>query len=326
MTPAARIVAGGDDVTGTLTDRLLSLTVVDEDGYSSDSVEIQIDVRGASVELPETDVRLELALGFRETGLVDLGVYYVDKVAGAGPALTMTITATAANMTGGLRAPKSRAWEETTLGEIVRTIAGEAGLSAAVSEGLAQVSLPAEFQTAESDLHFLGRLARRFDAAAKPAGGQLVVVERDRGRAADGRELPPVALDPGRLSDWDWDIVEREEFGSVEAEWGDVDAAERPVVTAGSGEPVHRLRHTFANAEDATRAAEAELAMSGRRAVELTATVAGFEPGLTAGAWADVTGIYPGIDGRFLVRRVEHRLAAGLTTSFRAERSLSQET
>ena len=49
MTPAFRIlVDGGQDVTEALRERLLSLRVSDEEGYSSDTVEIRLDDRGGT--------------------------------------------------------------------------------------------------------------------------------------------------------------------------------------------------------------------------------------------------------------------------------------
>ena len=49
MTPAFRIlVDGGQDVTEALRERLLSLRVSDEEGYSSDTVEIRLDDRGGA--------------------------------------------------------------------------------------------------------------------------------------------------------------------------------------------------------------------------------------------------------------------------------------
>jgi phage protein D len=126
---------------------------------------------------------------------------------------------------------------------------------------------------------------------------------------------------PGRLQEWGWDIVEREKVGRVEAEWRDVDAGTRETVTAGEGDPVHRLRHVHGSETEARRAAEAKLRRAERGKVELNALLAGFEPALFAGGTADASGIYPGIDGRFLVRRVEHRLAGALTTRVRAQAS-----
>jgi len=324
VTPEFSIIAEGSDATATIADRLLSLTVVDGDEEKADRLTLEIDARDARVELPETGAVLEVSLGFRETGLVEMGRFTVDGLKGRGPALSLTVEATAADMTGPLRAPRSTSWEDETLGGIVEKIAARGGLTAAVSPRLAGIAIPFEAQTAESDLAFLTRLAERFDATAKPAGGRLVVTPRDRGEAADGSALPPLPLPASRLQDWDWDVVERQKVGRVEAEWRDVDAGTRETVTAGEGDPVHRLRHIHSSEEEARRAAEAKLRRAGRGKLELNARLAGFEPALFAGGAAQVSGVYRGVDGMFLVKRVEHRLAGALTTTVRAQGSEQQ--
>ena len=138
---------------------------------------------------------------------------------------------------------------------------------------------------------------------------------------ADGSALPSVPLSTKRLQGWDWDIVERQRVGRVEAEWRDVDTGTRDTVTAGEGDPVHRLRHVHSSEEEARRAAEAKLRRAKRGKLELNARLAGFEPALFAGGNIAVSGVYPGIDGTFLVKRVEHRLAGALTTQVRAQAS-----
>ncbi|HAW49150.1 MAG TPA: phage tail protein [Roseovarius sp.] len=321
MTPDFRIIAGGTDTTAIIRDRLLSLTVVDGDEERADRLTLELDARDARVELPETGEVLEVSLGFRETGLVEMGRFTVDGLKGRGPALTLTVEATAADMTGPLRAPRSTAWEDKTLGDIAGAIAARGGLTAAVSPRLAGIHIAYEAQTAESDLAFLTRLAERHDATAKPAGGRLVITPRDRGEAADGSALPSVPLSTKRLQGWDWDIVERQRVGRVEAEWRDVDTGTRDTVTAGEGDPVHRLRHVHSSEEEARRAAEAKLRRAKRGKLELNARLAGFEPALFAGGNIAVSGVYPGIDGTFLVKRVEHRLAGALTTQVRAQAS-----
>lgn len=321
MTPAFTITADGQDATAAIADRLIALHVVDSDEERADKLTLEIDARDAGVVLPETDVPLDLELGFRETGLIEMGRFHVDGIGGEGPPLKVTVRATAANMVTGLRAPRSTAWENMTLGDIAATIAGRHGLRPAVAPALASILIRFEAQTAESDIAFMTRLARRFDATAKPAAGRLVLAKRDSGTAADGTALEPVDLDPLRLSSWDWDISERKSPGRVEAEWRDIDTGGRGTVTVGEGAPTTRLRHVHGTETEAREAAEAELACGQRGKIELNATLAGFEPALFAGGQVTLTGIYPGIDGVFLLRQVEHRLDRALTTSFRAEYS-----
>jgi len=319
--PAFELRADGTDVTGVIADRLVRLEVTDEDGRSADRLTVELDDRDDRIELPETGAALELWLGTSGFALSYMGRYAVDRVSGSGPPRMVTVEATAADMAGPLRAPRTRGWEDVTLADIVATMAGEAGLTAQVGSEIADTHYPYEAQTAESDLHFLNRLARDLDAAAKPAAGRLTVVRRDTGLTAAGDAIEEVAIPASRLERWDWEIDERQDYASVEAEWGDLDAAEVPTVTAGSGDPVRKLRNRYATQEAARRAAEAELAMAGRRRIKLNADLATFDAALFAGGWASVSGVKSELDGRYIIRKVIHRLDTALRTRAELERA-----
>ncbi len=58
-TPAFRITAAGEDVSGRIGDRLLSLSVTDEDGEKADRLEIEIDDRDGRVALPDMEAELQ---------------------------------------------------------------------------------------------------------------------------------------------------------------------------------------------------------------------------------------------------------------------------
>lgn len=164
MTPDFRILANGANVTATFRDRLVSLEVVDEDGDKADRVTIVVDNRDDLVELPAMDTTIDVWLGYREIGLTKIGRYGVDGRGGEGPVQLLSVRATAADMKGAIRAPRTRTWENRTLSEIVRTIAGEAGLRAVVSGNIASTRWRYLAQTAESNLHFLRRIAGTIEA------------------------------------------------------------------------------------------------------------------------------------------------------------------
>ncbi len=256
MTPAFTIMADGADVTANLSDRLVSIEIVDEDGENADCATIVIDNRDDLVELPAMDATLEIALGYRETGLTMMGRFTVDGRGGEGPIQTLSIRATAADMKGSIRSPRTRAWENRTLSDIVRTIAGEAGLDAVVGGSIAATRWPYLAQTAESNLHFLRRIALPLNATAKPAGGALVVARRGEDQTAAGDAMPNGRITRADLAAWSWSEEGRERSGKVTAEWSDVDTAQRERVEAGEGEPELRLRHVFSSMDEANRAVE----------------------------------------------------------------------
>lgn len=250
-----------------------------------------------------------------------MGIYAVDGVSGRGPVRTLSITATAADLLGEIRAPQTRSWVDKTLEEIVRTIASETGLRAVVSTSLRSIRWPYLAQTAESNVHFLGRIAAELDAICKPAGGVLLVQKRGEGISAAGDQLTPPSLAPNRLSGWSWSYKGRTVYRAAEAEWTDIATGVTHKVKAGSGKPVRRLRHPFATEAEATRAVDAVLSGAGRAEIELSASLSGFEPGLLGGGSVEVSGIEPELDGEWHLKSVTHRLdGSGLVSEFEAER------
>lgn len=318
MTPAFRVMVAGQDVTGSLADRLLSLTVTDEDGGKADRVEIEVDDRQGRVALPDMNAKLEISLGYRGRPLALMGVYAVDGISGASPPQVMRISATAADLKGDIRSPKTRAWENKTLSEIVKTIAGEAALKPVVGKSVAQARWKYLAQQSESDLAFLTRIAGDLDATAKPTTGALIVQRRGDGLTAAGDVMPVPMLMGSNLTDWDWSIDAREIYKKVEAPWSVAGSGNKGLAVKGDGKPVLRLRHSYGSPDEAARAAEAKLKGAARSAMTLKASLARFEPGLLAGA-SVVMAMMPRLElnGVWHIATVQHELTSGgLVTSF----------
>ncbi len=320
MRPDFKIVADGDDITALLKDRLTSLSITDEAGMKSDTAAIEIDDRDYLVALPEAGAKLVISLGFVETGLVEMGTYIVDEISGTGPANKMTIKANAADLLGSIKSPKTRAWNDQNVENIVTKVAGEHGLKPAVSDALKSKAFKYTAQTDESDLNLLTRLAKDLDATAKPAGGYLVFVERGTSTTATGEKIPPVKLSVRDLSSWSWTVSGRGKYGSAIAQWSNIGTAKTETVTVGSGKPVLKMRHGFANADEAKRAATSALKRSKRASGKLSASLAGFYGDLLAEGSIDIQGIKSELVGSWAVNRVTHVLQSSLTTRLEAER------
>ena len=315
-----RVIANGEDVTRLLSDRLVILTIVDEAGTKSDTLEITIDDRGYRVELPETGAVLEVELGFRQRGRMSMGRFVVDEVTGSGPPDQMVIKAKAADMRSAIKSPKTRAWKQKSLPQIVAQIAVEHGLEPAVSPALNGAFYGYLAQTSESDLHFLTRLARDLDARVKPASGHLVVVKAGEGTDTTGAALPVPQIGRGDLVSWDWEVTGRGRFESATAEWSEPGTATVHKVTAGAGDLAQKLRHRYPSEAEATRAAEAAVARSKRASGTLDLALAGFHGALSAEMKINVQGIKPELCGEWTITRVDHTLSDTLTTRLAAER------
>ncbi|WP_366655382.1 contractile injection system protein, VgrG/Pvc8 family [Fodinicurvata sp. EGI_FJ10296] len=333
-TPDFRIEADSVDVTARLRDRLISLEITDEAEDKSDRLALVLDDRpypdGTVAALPAIATRLTVSIGYRETGLVRMGIYEVDDRELSAPPAVLDIGATAAALAGPIRARRTRSWHRQTLGDIARTVAAGHELEARVDADLDALPIAHADQQAESDLAFLNRLARDHDAVARPLGDYLVLARRGNASAVTGEPLAGTALAPGDVDTWSYSHAARREKGSAEgsgggvrAWWWDDEAGERRSVDRGR-EPFEDIA-TLHESEAAARAAVASQSNSAARSKsELSLSMAG-RPEIQAEARLTLTGWRPGVPLRWRITRVNHRIGSdGYTTEIAAEEQPEQ--
>ena len=321
MTPEFRIkVDGRQDATEAIRNRLLSLTVTDEAGEQSDSVEIRVDDRDNAVLLPRHGSELTVSLGWKDGKFTPVGRYVVDETGLEGPPDTMVIRARGADMRQSLKARKTRSWEDVSLGGLVSQIASEHGLEGSVASSLRSIRIAHLDQTEESDLHLLTRLARDYDAIAKPAAGKLLLAPRGQAASASGKPMPTLDVVPGDASRWRVSLADRGEYRAVRARWRDAEAAGSVTEERGSGDPVYVLRRLYPTSAEAREAARAKLEALSRGTGRLSITLTPGRPEVAAEAALRLGDFRKGLDGRWICMRVTHKLdSSGYSTSVQAE-------
>jgi len=306
--PVFTVAADNRDITAKIADRLVSLRVTDEAGVRSDTCVVALDNGDGAIVPPKTGAELAVGLGYEETGIVRLGVFTVGEVELSAPPRTLTIRAHAAKMAGALKAERTRSFEGRTLGDIVRAIAAEHGYEPKITDDLAAVDPGHLDQIAESDMHFLTRLAKDRGAVAKFAHGFLLFAPQGEAKAVSGKALTPIRIRGGDVAGYTYTTADRASYASVEAVWRDVSANRERIVAAGSGKPVKRLRRVYPNAETAGAAAEAKLARLTRGKVSLNLQLPG-RATASAEAPLRLDGLHPEIDAvPWVVDRAVHDL------------------
>ncbi len=320
MTPLFRILANSQDITATIANRFLSLTVSDRAGLHTDTVEIRLDDRDGAIELPNKGAKLNVSIGHKEQGLVQMGLYIADEIELDGPPDTLIIRAKAANMRSALKEHKTRAWDATSLGDLVATIAAEHQLEPRVGEFLSTINIPHLDQTEESDLHLLTRLARQYDAVAKPAGGFLLFVPRGEARSATGKAIPTVPISRNQTSNHRVTMADRGKYPAVLAHWHNTATGTRTPVHVGEGKPVYALRHNYPDADTARAAAQGKLDALSRGLATASLTLKHGNPRLAAEARLLLSEFRPGVDGEWIATQVDHEISdSGYSTRVEAE-------
>ena len=330
MKPVYKIEANGTDITARIKGRLLSATLVDNEGVKSDTFEMVLDDRENAMVLPPAHAELKVWLGYLSKGLEYKGLFVFDDDARlSGPPEKMTLRATAAvlgnsetikGFNAALKEQKSRSWHETTLGKIVETIATESGYEPRVSDDLAVETILHMDQTDESDLHFLSRLAKDRNAVAKPAGGFLLFVSRGKTKSATGLDLPEIELGKEDLTSWELQLSERNKYPAVRARWQDIEAGERQEEVVGSGSPIKTLKGNYPTQAVAMQAAAAELQRISTGSAKANYSLPG-RADLAAEGVVRIRGLRGEFVGAWSVTKATHSFSdSGYTTQIECER------
>lgn len=313
--PNFKLLANDKNITATILDRFVSLRYTDEAGLDSDMLEIVLADHDPlkPIQVPPTGAELQLFLGYDNDAL-RIGLFIVDELELAGWPGEMTIRARAApydKSKGGkfnLQTQKVRSWKAgTTLGAMVQKIAKEHGMEGAVAQSLASIKLPHIDQPDESDINLLLRIAKKYDAVVKPAGGKLVLAKRGEFKSVSGQDMPTITLAAKDCSRWRMVQSKRETAGKVVAYWHAVRQAKRHEISVGSGEPVRRLKQYYPTQEMALAAARSELARRERARTTMHITCPG-RADLAAECKVVLQGWREGVPTEWVATRAEHSL------------------
>lgn len=317
IVPTYKLLANNVDITKTIAARFIALSLSDAAGLESDLLEVTLSDADPDnpVQVPPTGAELELFLGY--DGLNQrMGLFVCDEIELAGWPGEMVIRARAAiydtskSGKSDLQTQKTRSWPKgTKLGAMVAKIAKEHGMTYAVAASLKDIPLPHIAQADESDINLLTRLAKKYDAIVKPAGGKITLAKKGESKSVSGEELPSITIIPGQCSAFRLVKSKRETAGMVVAYWHAVKNAKRNEVKVGSGEPVRRLKSYYPTEEMALAAARSELSRRERGQTTLSVTVIG-SPTISAECPLIMSGFRPGVEGEWLITKVTHRLEA----------------
>ncbi len=239
----------------------MSLEVVDEDGFKSDTAKFTLDNRERKIAVPPSGAVLDIRLGYEDGDSWLTGEYTVDEIELKWRPDILIIGAKAADMLRKLKAPRSRSWHNQSIGAIVAAIAKDHNYKTAVADTIAGTVIPHIDQTEESDMHLLTRLAELLGCVFKPANGYLILAPRQELKSVTGKTLPPFTAELGKnvVGTPRYRSVERGKYQTVKARWRDIAGNTDVEVSVGTGEdPVYTIRQSYASADEAHAAAKAK--------------------------------------------------------------------
>lgn len=313
MTPTFRIVADGADITALINDRLLLLRTLDKPGMDSDEFELRIDDRDDAVALPKRGASIEVYLGYSGASLTRLGRYTVNRVEASGPPSTLVIRGRASDMRGSGKTTRSGSWENVPLSRIVSDIATRNGWK---PECPVATVVPRADQLNESDFNFITRLAKVHDCTAKVADNKLLVLPRQSGATASGKNMPSVTIRKSDVSRWQFSFDDGSTQKAVRTKYQDKKTGELVNLSLDNDDappglpPVHTDRHIYPNKSAAEQAAKARLAAFNRSTAEVRLEMVG-RTDLFAERQIMAMEFKVGLDGDYLVDSVEQVVTQG---------------
>lgn len=330
LAPDYRLVVDGKDISAKVQPCLISLTLTEGRENNADQLDIELDDSDGQLAIPRKEAVIELAIGWRGQQLVDKGTFVVDEAEHSGAPDRITIRARAADMGGEIRTRTEKSWHNTTLGALLGEIAQRNSLTTKVDQRLAAIKIAHLDQTNESDMHFLTRLARQYDAVATVKKKHLLFMPINGTQTSKGQRLPTITITRKDGDQHRWSSSTREAFEGVRAWWSDrVNGSRKSVIAGTKGSNLKTLKETFASAEDALQAARAERQRLERGLATFELALAIGMPEVMPQSPIKVSGFKTEIDGDdWLVKEVTHTLneGSGWTTKASMERGAQEDS
>ena len=309
-----QIKANNKDITSAITNTLLSIKIIDSDGYKNDTCTIEL-ADDTTLPLPEPKATLDIAFG--ENGnMQSMGRFVVDTVTVTTSDRRITIESHAANLTKNLAMPRRGTFKKVIIKSVLETIAQRHGLSVVVDKTLAGIIIEHITQTDESDLNFVTRMANAYGAVFSIKDDKLLFLTDALPTNSQGQVLESVTIKD--LQSCQMTVSAGRSYKSAEARYIDLDNATPEIVMAGTESPTYQLKSQYPNKKEAYHAAQSALTAlkKGKKQVELEVKN---NTELHIKQPIVLKEVRQGIDGEYIITELYHTFAIGqLTTKVKA--------
>lgn len=321
------VTVDGTNITGVLDPFLISLSVSDKAGTTSDTAEIVLDDNGGQVIFPKVGAKMEIALGWAESGLTTVFRGTVDDVnwersRGSGQQITVSAKGVDTGEKGKAKQAQQKHFDNKKLPDMMKEAGAKAGITdIKVHPDLASIEFDYEAMNDESFIAFGERIARDVGATFKIAQNKAVMVPRNSGQSASGKTLPTIIASAGvnlhtaKISP----VLGRSRFKKTKVRYYDQKEArykEVEVETALSdADTTFTPKSTESSESGAKRKAKSDAKDSERESGSGSCTIEGNVEAQPEGA-CQVAGTREGVDGTYKIDAVSHKYSrsSGFTT------------
>jgi len=234
-------------IDGSVVNNAQNITFEDSAGTKSDRVVISLP---PNTVRPKPYAEIQLSL-FNSLGdVLKCGTFYVQSVTRVNNK-SLTITATGVKFNQDQKKKKSYHYQNTKLSSIVNLVAKR--LKCKVKFTAQDTKIESLYQTNESDINFLYRLAEEYNALFSIKNNYVYFVSRL------DNSLPVTIIDATKASNINITHSARTFYKSAEATYYNAKKAKNEKVKVGSGEPTLQIKGAFKNKQDAQIKAKRKL-------------------------------------------------------------------
>jgi len=265
---------------------ILSLSFSDSAGIKSDKVSLKV---MPCFPKPAPSVKLELTFKTLKNGSeiesLECGLFHVQTVTRSNTK-ELSFSATGVEFNEKQKKKISHHYQNTKLSSIIDIVAGRLGHG--IKFEAEDVDIKSLNQTNESDINFLDRLSKEYNALFSIKNDYIYFVNKD------DDALPVAKIDVSKCSSSSIKHSTKTSYKSCEASWHDTDTAKMKKVTFGEGTPVLKIKGTYIDEADAMVKAKSKLKSINKGTVSGSLSLKGIR--VYAGTKVELVNTYQGED------------------------------
>jgi phage protein D len=307
--PTFKLLANDKDVTNTLQKELISITFKDEENDNADELTIKV---AGEFARPQYEDELKLYLGYGDD-LVYCGLFTV-QTSKRNDNNILTISATGVNFSSILKEKRDITYEKISIKDICQQIASRNNLK--TKSDFDDVSILSIAQSNESDLHFLNRLAKSYNAIFNIKNDTLIFTHKIKNNKKN-KDLPSYTVSADEVSTLSIKHSNKTLYKSCKSIWHDTKENKTKEIVVGVGEPILTNKGNFKNEAEAKSKAQAKLERAVQGLVSGSLSMAGEV--IFAGGTLNLIDTLED-DGEYRIKSVNHSFtSSGWTISLNFE-------
>ncbi|RYA23883.1 phage tail protein [Malaciobacter halophilus] len=296
-TPGFIITANGKDVTIPIQKNLISLTFHDEVNEKSDELNIKV---AGEFARPNYQDELKLYLGY-EKPYTYVGSFLVQTTT-RDKKHVLSISATGVNFTNTLKEKRDITYEKVSIKDICKQVAARSGIN--LKSDFDDIFVSCQVQSNESDLHFLNRLAKEYNAIFNIKNNTLIFTKKIKNEKKN-EQLPLYIINANDCISYSIKYSNKTLYKSCKSTWHDTKANKTKSIIVGSGSPVLINKGNFKNEAEAKTKAQAKLHKANQGLV--TGSLSKEGSVIFAGGRLELENTLED-DGEYQIKTVEHTL------------------